>query len=168
MALQTSCSSIRRSCFSLLLFVLLFPVASFATVQLEYDQQLGDKYQRLLAFVWLSDGRMLNETIICEGYANALTRYPFRQEYMDRFRACERVVREQRKGLWGEGLAVLVPVSPQPVRRHAGVIKGNRRSMIYHLPECPNYTVVSLATVVPFSSEQEAVDAGYRKAKNCP
>jgi micrococcal nuclease len=28
------------------------------TVQLEYDQQLRDKYQRLLAFVWLSDGRM--------------------------------------------------------------------------------------------------------------
>ena len=31
--------------------------------------QLGKLYQRLLAFVWLPDGRMLNETIVCEGYA---------------------------------------------------------------------------------------------------
>src|SRR5712692_10203836 len=47
------------------------------TVQLEYDQQPRDKYHRLLAFVWLSVGRMLNETIVCEGYGNALTRYLF-------------------------------------------------------------------------------------------
>lgn len=75
------------------------PVKRGDAVQLEYDQQPRDKYQRLLAFVWLSDGRMLNETIVCEGYGNALTRYPFRQDYMDRFRACERQAREQGKGL---------------------------------------------------------------------
>src|SRR5262249_31855746 len=31
------------------------------TVQLEYGQESRDIYHRLLAFVWLSDGRMLNE-----------------------------------------------------------------------------------------------------------
>ncbi len=46
-------------------------------VQLEYNQQPRDKYQRLLAFVWLSDGRMLNEMIVCKGYGSALTRYPY-------------------------------------------------------------------------------------------
>jgi micrococcal nuclease len=64
-------------------------------IQLEYDQPPRDKYQRLLAFVWLSDGWMLNEMIVCEGYGSALTRYPFRQDYMDRFRTCERHAREQ-------------------------------------------------------------------------
>src|SRR4029450_14060652 len=75
------------------------------TVQVEYDQQPRDKYQRLLAFVWLSDGRMLNETIVCEGYGNALTRYPFRSDYTTRFRSCERQAREQGKGRWGAGVA---------------------------------------------------------------
>ena len=66
-------------------------IPSGTQVRLEYDQQPRDKYNRLLAFVWLPDGRMVNETIICEGYANAYTRYPFKQEYyIDRFRACER------------------------------------------------------------------------------
>jgi micrococcal nuclease len=73
-------------------------------VHLEYDQQRRDRDNRLLVFMWISDGRMLNETIICEGYANALTRYPFRSDYMERFRTCERQAREQSKGLWGDGL----------------------------------------------------------------
>src|SRR5882724_5094824 len=32
------------------------------TVQLEYGQEARDKYRRVLAFVWLPSGKMLNET----------------------------------------------------------------------------------------------------------
>ena len=87
---------------------------------------------------------------------------------MDRFRNCARQAREQSKGLWGEGLAAPVPAAPRSAHTPAGLIRGNRRSMIYHLPGCPNYNDLSPASVVSFGSEQEAVDAGYRKAKNCP
>ena len=38
-------------------------------VSLEFDQQERDRYGRLLAFVWLADGRMLNEVIICAGHS---------------------------------------------------------------------------------------------------
>lgn len=69
-------------------------------VRLEYDWDKRDKYDRLLAYVWLDDTRMLNEILICEGYANAYTRYPFKQEYMDRFRGCEKEARESQRGLW--------------------------------------------------------------------
>lgn len=46
-------------------------------------------------------------------------------------------------------------------------VKGNRNSKIYHLPHCPNYADVSYRNSVPFSSEQQARKAGYRKARNC-
>ena len=69
-------------------------------VRLEYDWDKRDKYGRRLAYVWLDNTRMLNEILICEGYANAYTQYPFKQEYMDRFRNCERDARELQKGLW--------------------------------------------------------------------
>ena|SRR5262245_2468200 len=114
---------------------------------------------------------MLNETIVCEGYANALTRYPFRQEYMDRFRACERQARAQGKGLWSEGLTGQVaPASSTRATASAteGAIKGNRRSKIYHLSSCPGYDRVSAGNMVTFPSETAATRAGYRKAKNCP
>jgi micrococcal nuclease len=42
-------------------------------IRLEYDVQERDQYHRLLAYVYLSDGRMLNEVLLKEGYANLMT-----------------------------------------------------------------------------------------------
>lgn len=141
-------------------------------VNLEYGQEPRDKYQRLLAFVWLSDGRLLNETIICEGYAVALTRYPFRSDYMERFRACERQAREKNKGLWAtdNGTTSLSSPGTPPATSVAPdntQIRGNKKSRIYHLPHCPSYRGISSANVVEFKTETSALEAGYRKTKNC-
>jgi len=42
-------------------------------VRLEFDVQQRDRYRRLLAYVYLSDGRMLNEVLLQEGYASIMT-----------------------------------------------------------------------------------------------
>jgi Staphylococcal nuclease homologue len=136
-------------------------------VRLEFDQQPRDKYQRLLAFVWLPDGRMLNETIICEGCFPAFTRYPFRQDYMDRFRACERSARQGNKGLWREERVATTVAPSARSSQTRGEIHGNRRSKIDHLPSCPNYSRLKPENVVPFASEADAVQtatAGRRIA----
>jgi phosphatidylserine/phosphatidylglycerophosphate/cardiolipin synthase-like enzyme len=49
-----------------------------------------------------------------------------------------------------------------------GEIHGTRKSKIYYVPGCSGYERMSPANRVPFASEAEAVQAGYRKAKNCP
>jgi len=41
--------------------------------RIEYDVQHRDKYGRLLAYVYLSNGKMLNEEIVKAGYANLMT-----------------------------------------------------------------------------------------------
>ena len=69
-------------------------------IKLEYDWQKVDKYGRILAYVYLEDGRFLNAEIIKQGYGNAYTRFPFK--YVDEFRRYEREARENKKGLWGE------------------------------------------------------------------
>ena len=51
---------------------------------------------------------------------------------------------------------------------NAAPIYGNRRSMIYHLSNCPNYKDIAPQNRVEFKTEAEAQQAGYRKAKNCP
>jgi micrococcal nuclease len=144
-------------------------VRSGDQISLEYDQQPRDKYGRLLAFVWLADGRMLNEVIICEGYAPALTRYPFRRDYQERFRTCAQTARAAGKGLWATEPTAVASPSPVP-RAEAGVaeVRGNRRTQVYHLPNCPAYDTLSTKNIVPFTSEDEARRAGYRKAGNCP
>ena len=45
---------------------------------------------------------------------------------------------------------------------------GNRRSHIYHRPDCPNYSQVASHNRVAFNSAADAEAAGYRVAGNCP
>ncbi len=68
-------------------------------VRLTYDWDKRDDYGRLLAYVWLPDG-MFNETILHKGYASALLKFPFKKEYMARFRAAAGRARDSNKGLW--------------------------------------------------------------------
>ena len=44
------------------------------TVQLEFDEEVKDKYDRLLAYVWC-DGKLYNEQIVRDGYARACLLY---------------------------------------------------------------------------------------------
>lgn len=49
----------------------------------------------------------------------------------------------------------------------SGEIQGTRKSKIYYLPGCSGNERMSPANRVPFASEAEAIQAGYRKAGNC-
>lgn len=56
----------------------------------------------------------------------------------------------------------------QVAAQQEGPVFGNKRSGVYHLPHgCPSYSQVSMKNRVQFSSEQEALAAGFRKAGNC-
>jgi len=67
-------------------------------VRLEYDREKKDKYGRTLAYVYLSDGRCLNEEIIRRGYGFAYTRFPFK--YLMKYRQLEAQARAKGLGLW--------------------------------------------------------------------
>jgi micrococcal nuclease len=53
-------------------------------VTLEFDHVMYDKYNRLLAYVYLSDGRMLNALLVEKGYAEP-ARYEPNTKYADYF-----------------------------------------------------------------------------------
>jgi Metal binding domain of Ada len=55
----------------------------------------------------------------------------------------------------------------QPVSSHQP-IKGNSKTLIYHESGCLSYNNISPDNIVWFNTEEEAEDAGYRKAYNCP
>lgn len=74
---------------------------SSSKVFLEFDIQQRDKYGRLLAYVYLPDGRMLNKEIICNGYGMPLT-IPPNTKYEKEFIDCFQKARQEKKGLWNE------------------------------------------------------------------
>jgi deoxyribonuclease I len=69
--------------------------------------------------------------------------------------------------IWGE-----VPSTPSTVPDVSasanGAIIANKRTKVYHRPDCPGAAKVSQQNRVRFASEAEAQAAGYRLAGNCP
>lgn len=89
-------------------------LASGRTVRLRGEDGTPgrDKYNRLLRYVFLPDGRLLNAEIIRLGYGHAYLRYPFSR--MKEFRAYERQAREQGLGLWAGAAPGARPAFSQP------------------------------------------------------
>ncbi|HEX7259395.1 MAG TPA: thermonuclease family protein [Candidatus Saccharimonadia bacterium] len=69
-------------------------------VRLEGDPANNDrdKYRRLLRYVYLPDGTLVNQYMIKNGFAFAYTLFPFTK--MQEFRAAEREARAANRGLW--------------------------------------------------------------------
>lgn len=70
-------------------------------VRLVLDEQSTnrDRYDRLLRYVYLPDGRLVQEEIIKNGYGFAYVGFPFTK--LDYFKQLESEAREQKRGLWG-------------------------------------------------------------------
>ncbi len=68
-------------------------------ITIEFDTQQRDRYGRLLGYVYLLNGKMLNEEIVKAGYANVMT-IPPNVKYQDRFLRSYNQARENKKGLW--------------------------------------------------------------------
>lgn len=70
-------------------------------VSLEFGTEKYDKYNRLLAYVYLKDGTFLNAKIVEEGYASLMT-IPPNVKYAQTFLKLYQYARENNKGLWKE------------------------------------------------------------------
>jgi micrococcal nuclease len=68
------------------------------TVELEWDVDRTDQYDRLLAYVWLGD-EMFNRTLVQEGYARIAT-FPPNVKYVDLFKKDQESARSKGKGIW--------------------------------------------------------------------
>ena len=72
------------------------------TIRLEFDVEQRDKYGRLLAYVYLEDGTMVNALLVEQGFAQVMT-VPPNVKHQDLFLKLQREAREARRGLWREG-----------------------------------------------------------------
>ena len=70
-------------------------------IAIEFDVQQRDRYGRLLGYVYLSNGNMLNEEIVKAGYANVMT-VPPNVKYQDKFLKAYQESKKRKMGLWEE------------------------------------------------------------------
>lgn len=138
-------------------------------VRLEFEEERTDKYGRLVAYVFLDDGTLVNALLIKEGYARYLGAFRFsrKQEFRSLHQEAKAVgrglwdpegrkrFREERKAYWA---------TTERAKRESPFI-GNKRSRALHqgtcgrLPSVPNRTF--------FDTAAEALDHGYAAAGCC-
>ncbi len=71
-------------------------------LSLEGDLSKKDRYGRISATVFRSDKRSLNQTMVEEGYAVVLGRYPLEPTLKQTLEGAEREAIENERGLWGK------------------------------------------------------------------
>jgi endonuclease YncB( thermonuclease family) len=93
-------------------------LAADVEVRLVDDPENTDRdvYDRLLRYVYLPDGRLLNALILEGGYGHAYTRYPFSKS--DEFRDLERAARSGGAGLWNSAVVPSIPM--EDLHNHMG------------------------------------------------
>jgi micrococcal nuclease len=90
-------------------------------VSLGFDQPRRDRHGRLLAYVFLADGRLLNQLLLEEGLVIVYRRFPFRLKAD--FLATEAEAKSRGVGLWRGSLPSMpkkksYPVSNQTTPQH--------------------------------------------------
>lgn len=123
-------------------------------VRLELDAQPRDAYDRVLAYVFLPGGQMVNSLMLVNGLAHVLPHHPNRR-YESELLAAQRTAMKARRGIWQ--------------RWHAleGKVIGNRRSKRFHAPSCASASRISIRNRVVFDSAWEAFWQGYAPARGC-
>ena len=145
------------------------------------SQENRDRYGRLLRYVVLPDGTIMNGVLIREGYAREHT-YDGPYRHQQEFRDDQQVAMAAGTGVWSaecqrQSLAITPtaatsPASTQTVPDPNCPIKGNvngKGDRIYHLPGDESYdgTVITPAKGERwFCSAAEAEAAGWHAAKN--
>lgn len=155
-------------------------------ISLESDNSQGerDKYDRLLRYVFLEDGTNFNLLMIKEGYAYEYT-FDLPYKYQTEFKNAQKKAQADKTGLWSTNTcngdttktastnSTTTQTSNTTTNTNSCTIKGNissSKEKIFHVVGCGSYnkTVIDESKGEKwFCSEQEAIDAGWRKALNC-
>jgi endonuclease YncB( thermonuclease family) len=137
-----------------------------------------DRDGRTIADVLLPDGRSLNQELVKEG----LAWWFFKYSKDETLKALEEEARAEKRGLWRDP----IPIPPWVFRKlqrkqvpeisdfqypsmaTSGVL-ANKKSRVYRYPTCKQYDEMSnQKNVTPFETVEEAEEAGYHAARDCP
>lgn len=126
-----------------------------ARVSLEFDKEEKDRYGRLLAYVFLKNGDMVNALLVRKGMAHVLLNKQG-LKYKDLLLDCQRKAMNEKLGIWSRSFKV-----------QEKFYLGNRVSYRFHRPDCPFAKEISHKNSVRFKSLYDAFREGYSPCKRC-
>ena len=127
------------------------------TVRLEYDRERYDRYGRLLAYLYLPDGAMVNLAVVRQGLARVYSQAP-NLRHQETLNAAQQEAMAAGRGLWQKPLAQ---------QQNETYYLGNKNSLRLHRPNCPMAARMKPANRVRFTSLQDAYSQGYSPCRSC-
>ncbi|MFI5355115.1 MAG: thermonuclease family protein [Desulfobaccales bacterium] len=127
------------------------------TVRLEYDRERYDRYGRLLAYLYLPDGAMVNLMVVRQGLARVYSQAP-NVRHQETLNAAQQEAMAAGRGLWQKPLAQ---------QQNETYYLGNKNSLRLHRPNCPLAARMKPVNRVRFNSLKEAYSQGYSPCRSC-
>ena len=124
-------------------------------VRLEYDRETRDQYDRLLAYVFLEGGDMVNALLVRKGLAHVM----FNNQNLkprDLLLDHPQKAVEERVGMWS-----------RTFNDEEEFYLGNRNSYRFHRPTCYFGKKISPKNLVRLKSRRDAFWEGYSPCKRC-
>lgn len=126
-----------------------------ASVRLEFDEERKDRHGRLLAYVFLENGDMVNAMLVRKGFASVLFNKP-NIRYFSHLLECQRQAMTEKIGIWSK-----------PAEKREPYYLANRESRRFHRPTCPLGRRIARANLVRFETSDKAYWEGYSPCREC-
>jgi endonuclease YncB( thermonuclease family) len=128
-------------------------------VRLELDLEKKDRHGRLLAYVYLETGEMVNCILLRKGLAHIMVTRP-NLKYLDLLLKHQRLAMVEKLGIWCRDL-VTPPITAEKY------YLGSSKSYRFHRPGCPFAGEILPRNLVRFKSRREAFWVGFSPCKRC-
>lgn len=124
-------------------------------VKLEFDREKKDRHGRLLAYVFLENGDMVNALLVRRGLASVLVKRP-NIKYLDLLIQNQRLAIKENIGVWRK-----IIVKPE------SYYLGSSKSYRFHRPGCAFSGKILPHNMVRFKSCRDAFWEGFSPCKRC-
>lgn len=126
-----------------------------ASVRLEFDEERKDRHGRLLAYVFLESGDMLNALLLKKGLAFVMANKP-NTKYTALLLDCQRQAMMEKVGIWSK-----------PPEKTEPYYSGNRDSSRFHRPDCPLAKRIQRSNLIRFERWEHAHWEGFSPCRQC-
>ncbi len=124
-------------------------------VSLEMDHEAQDHYHRILAYVFLTDGTIINEKMVEQGLAYCLPTSP-NTRYEKQLEKTQQIAMDSGKGIW-----------KRITKNLNQIYIGNKKSKRFHTTDCTFNKHSSPKNRIVFKKIWDCFYSGYAPCKKC-
>jgi micrococcal nuclease len=124
-------------------------------VRLRYGPERRDNFDRVLAYVFLDNGLLVNGELVKQGLAKVLYHGPWMERFNELLQHQREAIRDGR-GIWAKAL-----------RESDEAYRGQVHTRRFHRQECPLGKKIARKNLIIFRTKKEGYWQGYSPCRTC-